>query len=72
MLAIGTIIYAIQKGDVLKERSDFDIKQSLRDQFYTDKDVFSYENGFNIAVGLTAYDSETEWILDPTYGELVI
>ena len=72
LLAIVTPIYALQKGGILMERSDFDVKQSLREQFYTDADVFSYQNGFNIAVGLTAYDNEKEWILDPTYGELII
>ena len=71
-LAIVTLIYAFQKGVVLMERSDFDIKQSEKAQWFTDQDVFSYENGFNIAVGLTAYDNEKEWILDPTYGELII
>ena len=71
-LAIITLIYAFQKGVVLLDRSDFDIKQSLREQWFTDADDFSFKNGFNIAVGLTAYDNEKEWILDPAYGELII
>ena len=38
---------------------------------YEDTEAFTKENGFNIAVGFTAYDSSTEWILDRTYGRLV-
>ena len=32
----------------------------------------NYEiNGFNVAAAFTAYDNESENILDPSYGELV-
>ena len=33
--------------------------------------VFDYSQKFNIAVAFTAYDSNPEPILDPTYGELI-
>ena len=34
--------------------------------------MFSKEDGLNIAVAFTGFDSETEWTLDPSYGSLVI
>ena len=70
-LLIGTFVYAFQKLIILIERSDFEVKQSVRGNYFTSDDVFTYKNGFNIAFGFTAYDNEQEWILDPTYGELI-
>ena len=32
--------------------------------------IFDYEQGFNVAVAFSAYDSEREPILDPSIGEL--
>ena len=32
--------------------------------------IFDYDQGFNIAVAFSAYDSETEPILDPSIGDL--
>ena len=52
-------------------KKDVDILSTVNDDTYTSDDVFDYKNGFNIAVAFTAFDSETEWILDPTYGSLV-
>ena len=37
---------------------------------YADDEIFSYENGLNIAVAFTAYNNEEEWELDERYGEL--
>ena len=37
---------------------------------YNDEKVFTYANGFNMAVAFTAFDSDQEWILDPSIGEL--
>ena len=37
---------------------------------YDDEKVFTYANGFNMAVAFTAFDSDQEWILDPSIGEL--
>ena len=44
---------------------------STQSGYYDDSYVFSYEQGFNIAIAFTAYDSETEPILDRSYGEIV-
>ena len=44
---------------------------TINDNFYTPDDEMNYkENGFNIAAAFTGFDSETEDILDPMYGEL--
>ena len=51
---------------------DFIVMQAVRDHHFTSTDVFTYDNGFNIAVGFSSYDNQKEWILDATYGELVI
>ena len=45
---------------------------TVRDQAFTSEDVFSFENGFNFAIGFTAFDNEEEEILDPSYGELIV
>ena len=40
--------------------------------YHTPDFTFSHKNNkLNIAAGFTAYDSDPEPILDPTYGELV-
>ena len=40
--------------------------------FYSEDYIFSYEkNGLNLAVAFTAYDTETEPILDDSYGRLI-
>eukprot|EP00354_Favella_ehrenbergii_P012467 CAMPEP_0170453360 /NCGR_PEP_ID=MMETSP0123-20130129/1963_1 /TAXON_ID=182087 /ORGANISM="Favella ehrenbergii, Strain Fehren 1" /LENGTH=142 /DNA_ID=CAMNT_0010715697 /DNA_START=180 /DNA_END=608 /DNA_ORIENTATION=- len=57
--------------DVLLEKKDIDIVSTINELHYGDDFVFSYDNGFNIALAFTAYDSEREQILDPSYGELV-
>ena len=52
-------------------RKDINILTTINDMFFTPDYVFSYEkNRFNIAAGFTAYDSNPEPILDPTYGSL--
>ncbi len=39
--------------------------------YYEEADFFSYENGFSLAVALTAYDDRVEPYDDPTYGEII-
>ena len=65
-------LYSYQKADILMNKKDVDILSTTNEDFYSSDDTWSSENGFNIAAAFTAYDSETEWILDPTYGSLVI
>ena len=70
-LFFAILAFTMQKFDVLLNRRDTDISSTMFDLHYTDDDTFSYENGLNIAVAFSAYDDEREWILDPTYGELI-
>mmetsp|Transcript_9947 Transcript_9947/g.12400 ORF Transcript_9947/g.12400 Transcript_9947/m.12400 type:complete len:147 (+) Transcript_9947:175-615(+) len=65
-----TCLYAYIKFDVLINRKDVDVLTANRDMFYSDDFIFGYEQGFNVAAAFTAYDSETEWILDKKYGEI--
>ena len=44
-----------------------------KDLFYTDDDIFSYENDkLNLAVAFTGYNDDEEYELPPEYGRLVI
>ena len=71
LLFISIMAFTMQKADVLLNRNDTDILSTMLDLHFSDEDVFGYENGLNLAVAFTAYDNEREWILDPSYGELV-
>lgn len=70
-LFLLVLMYAYLKADVLYNKKDVDILSTTNDNFFTPDNVINYENGFNIATAFTAFDSETEEILDPTIGELV-
>lgn len=60
------------KVGILLERKDVDILTTTQTMHYQDDANFTSANGLNFAIAFTAYDSESEWILDPTYGELVV
>ena len=65
------LAYAYLKADVLLSRRDVDTLSTIDDNKFTPDDVFGYEDGFSIAIALTAYDNNPMPILDPTYGEIV-
>ena len=65
-------LYAVQKLFVLIEKKDVDVLSTTLDSFYDENFVFSYDNGFNVAVAFTGYNNEKEPELDPSYGKLVI
>ena len=65
------LAYAYRKADVLIARKDVDILSTINDQAFTQHDIFSYENGLNIAVAFTAYDGDPVTLLDPTIGQVV-
>lgn len=53
-------------------KQDVDILQTSNFLALTDDDVINYDkNGFNIAIALSAYNSEREPFNDPSIGELV-
>ena len=64
------LAYAYQKIDILFNRKDVDVLSTIDDFHFDDSFSFKYDNGFNIAIGFTAYDNEQEFILDPSYGVL--
>jgi len=68
LLVLG---YSFLKFDVFYAKKDVDILSTLNDNYFSADYVISNKNGFNIAAAFTGFDSETEDILDPTYGELV-
>ena len=58
ILSTVMLAYMYQKMDVLIARKDVDVLSTTNDQHFKDDFIFSYENGLNIAVSFTAYDSE--------------
>lgn len=72
ILFLTLLNFAYLKADVLINKKDVDVLSTVNDRFFTPDDQITYsDNGFNIAAAFTAYDSDTEYILDATYGELV-
>ena len=70
-LLITVFLYSVKRTQVLFERNDVDVLQTVETNAFTDDYRFSSENGFNIAVAFSAYDDETEMILDKSYGEIM-
>ena len=64
-----TLLYAVQKMVVLVEKKDIDVLSTTLDSFYDEHYVFSYQNGFNIAVAFTGFNNVAEMELDPSYGK---
>ena len=70
MLIIVLVFYATVKFKSLISQRNVDIIIAKTENFFNYDHVFDFEKGLNMAVGLTAYDSETEYILDKSIGEL--
>ena len=68
---VVVIAYAYQKTDVWLKKKDISIQYSTQDAYFTYEDVFDFSQGLNIGLAFTAYDTETEPILDPSYGRIV-
>ena len=49
-------------------KRDVDILQTVKYLALTDQDEFNFDQGLNIAVAFTGYDSDTELFDDPTIG----
>ena len=71
LLLVIIMGYAYTKLDVLLMRKDVDVISTVNDLHFDDSFIFKSENGFNVAEAFTRYDDEKEWILDPSYGELL-
>ena len=63
-------LYAYQKFDVYLNKLSVDIMTSVQRAHFSADYVFDHEQGLNFAIGFTAFDSETEDILDPSYGKI--
>jgi len=70
-LLVVVLVYSFVKGDVLLNSKDVNVLSTINDMYFTPDDQFTYDMGFNIAAGFTAYDSNPEPILDPTIGEVI-
>ena len=63
--------YSFQKADIFLNKKDIDMLETMHDMAFDADYVFDFKNGFALAVAFTAYDSNPNPILDPTYGEIV-
>ena len=63
--------YAYQKMDVWLHKKEVNVMAATQKNYFTDDFEFTYEMGMNFALAFTAYDEETEYILDPSYGNIV-
>ena len=70
VLILIVCAYAYIKVDVWYNKKDVDIMSSTQKGHFGEEYVFDYEQGLNFAFAFTAYDSETENILDPSYGRI--
>ena len=71
LLLVITGVYGYTKLLTYIKKKDVNILSATKHLFFEDKDAFGYEQGMNIAVAFTAYNSKTEYELDPSYGEIV-
>ena len=58
VLILVLLSYLYQKVHIFIARQKIDIVQTSKEGYYPEDHVFTWDNGFNIAVALTAYDSE--------------
>ena len=71
--ALAVLGFAYTKAQTLFERKEVDIITSIaRDHFQDNEEFSSADNGFFLAAALTNYDSNTEVLEKPEYGELLI
>ena len=66
-----TIGYAGFKFNIMLEMKDVNILLTLRESWYDDDYKFTFENGLNLAVAFSGYNTKTEWELDPSYGKIM-
>ena len=65
------VTYSVLKFEVFVNKTDVDIMMSTEAEYFTPDDQFGFEQGLNLAVAFTAYDSVREPILDESIGRLV-
>ena len=73
LVMIVTLGYTYTKLVNLKDKSNADITSYMTENAIAYDEKFTgKDDGFFMAAAITAYDSETESIEDPSYGELII
>ena len=64
VLSIITLLtlltYASYKFQTLISYTDYKVQVADKENFYTDNDFFSYDDGYIFAAGLTAYDGKSD------------
>ena len=72
LMVFGTVLsYAILKVQNLMEKKDVDILSTVEEFHFEELDLFTTKQGLQIAVAFTGFNSNTEYELDPAYGELI-
>ena len=69
---LATLMFFYTKCITLAQKHEVDIMSALVEGAFDYSDKFTYNDGFFVAAALTEYDSNTESIEEPRYGELII
>ena len=64
-------MYAYVQLDVWINKKDVDIMATTLNEHLPHDYIFDHEQGLNLAIAFTSYDSNPNPILDKSYGELV-
>ena len=72
MFVLTILLYTGQKLEFLIYRKGVDIITNVVESHFDESYRFTAEEGFNIAIGFTAYNYETEWILPKEIGNFHI
>ena len=70
LILVMMILYTMQKGNILANRKNPDIKETLLKDALDESFVYDASKGLAIAVGLTAYDGGLGPTLDPSIGTI--
>ena len=62
------VIFGALKYSIMSNYGDTHIQKSEMEFYYSDDDILTDRLGFNIAFGLTSFESTEESIEDPDYG----
>ena len=54
---------------ILSSREDVDVLQAVNERFYDADYIFTYEQGFNVAIAFTDFLDPVNSVLEPSYGE---
>lgn len=60
-----TMAYSVRKFDQMITRKEVDIISVVQDSYFDEAELFSYKQGFNIAVALDSFEP-----IDPSYGRI--